>query len=54
MSYVMAIVFFSGQVLYKQYPDLNSCRAVLLQTIDNGEYKRMRSAECINISIESD
>ena len=52
MGYVLAIVFFSGQVSYKQMPDLASCRAELLEQIDNGAYKYMHSAECVNILIE--
>jgi hypothetical protein len=52
MGYVLAIVFFSGQVSYKQMPDLATCRAELLQQIDNGAYKHMHSAECVNILIE--
>jgi hypothetical protein len=52
MSYVLAIVFFSGQVLYKQMPDLATCRAELLEQIDSGAYKRMQKAECVSILIE--
>lgn len=52
MSYVLAITFFAGQTFYIQYADLETCRARLLQEIDNGNYKRMKSAECINISNE--
>lgn len=52
MSYVLAITFFAGQTFYIQYPDLESCRARLLLEIDNGNYKKMKSAECININAE--
>lgn len=46
MGYILSIVFFSGQTLYKQFPDLSSCRSYLLESVDNGNYKRMRTAEC--------
>lgn len=52
MDYVLAIVFFSGQVSYKQMPDLATCRAELLEQIDNGAYKHMHRAECVHILIE--
>ena len=46
MEYILSIVFFSGQVMYKQFPDLNSCRSYLLESVDNGNYKRMKKADC--------
>ena len=52
MGYVLAIVFFSGQVSYKQMPELATCRAELLEQIDNGAYKHMHRAECVHILIE--
>ena len=45
MGYVLAIVFFSGQVSYKQMPDLATCRAELLEQIDNGAYKHIDREE---------
>ena len=52
MSYVMAILFFSGQSVYKPFPNLESCRLELLETVDSGNYKTMRSAECVKIHQE--
>lgn len=52
MGYVMAILFLSGQSQYKQFPTLESCRAELLQAVDNGQYKTMKFAECAKIHNE--
>ena len=52
MGYVMAILFFSGQSQYKQFPTLESCRAELLQAVDSGLYRTMRFAECSKIHNE--
>lgn len=46
MGYILAIVYFSGQTFYKHFPDLSSCRNYLLEAVDNGNYKKMRKAEC--------
>lgn len=45
--YVLIIVYFSGAIQTKAYDTEAFCKKVLLSSIDNGWYKKMKTAECI-------
>lgn len=52
MGYVLAIIYYSGQVYYKQFPTVDECRGVLFQMLEDGRYKTVYRANCINLNIE--
>ncbi len=51
--YLLLIVMFSGQLLVNEYPNAADCEAALIQKTDVGNYKKIKTAVCVNSKEET-
>jgi hypothetical protein len=50
--YLLLIVMFTGQVHIYEYPNAADCESGLIQKTDVGNYKKIKTAVCVNTEKE--
>jgi hypothetical protein len=46
--YFLLIILYTGQVKVYEYPNAVDCESSLIQKTDVGNYKKIKTAVCIN------
>jgi len=46
--FLLIIILFAGDVMTTSYPTIDACADALFQKTDNGNFKKIKVASCIN------